>query len=119
MTVIPSPLSVVAEFRDIVFYVVDHDEIQPAVTIVVYEAGRHAPQDAVQTGLAADFGKGAVPVIQKEFQAAVLRDEHVRPAVVVDIGDSNTRAVTRDVQAGARAHVRKAPVRPLAEETIP
>src|SRR6266566_2421055 len=44
--------------------------------------------------------KGAVAVVQEEFQATVLRDEHVRPAIVVDIADCNTQAEARDVQAG-------------------
>src|SRR5205823_3587578 len=111
-------LAVAADLGRVIVDIVGHDEVEPAIAIVVHEAGGGGPERIVEAGLARDFPKGAVAVVEKEPDSAVLGDQDIRPAVVVDVANRHAHAVADHIEPGARADIDKAAVGPLAEEPI-
>ncbi len=73
---------------------------------------------AVEAGLLGDVLEVAATLIEEELDAAVLSDEHVGQAVVVDVADRHAHAVAGDVQAGAGADVLEATAGKLVEELV-
>src|SRR5207245_3523576 len=76
------------------------------------------PQRAIETSFSGDIRKGAVAVIEKQADAAKLRDEHVGPTVVVDVADGHAHAMAGDIQAAAGADVVKSPVGFLLKQPV-
>src|SRR5207247_6318725 len=98
------------DLRRIVVDIVGDDEVEPAVAVVIEEAGRRGPQGVFDSGGLGDVDEGAVAVVAEEADAAVFGNENVGETVVVDVGDGDAHAVTADVEAGAGADVFEAAV---------
>ena len=69
-------------------------------------------------GLLGDLAESAVALIEKETGAAELRDEHVRPAVVVDVADGHAHAVAGNIQSGTGTDVGEAAIGALMKESV-
>ena len=98
--------------------VVDYHQVEPAVGVVIDEAGRCTPGGIVQASLLGDVGERAVAVVPEQPDSAVFGEEDIGPAVVVDVADRHPHAVAGDVEARTRAHVGEAPIRSLAKEPV-
>ncbi len=101
-----------------VIEIVNDDKIEPTVAIVIDERRRRAPENEIKTGRACDVSEGAVAIVEEQPRAAVLRNEHIRKAVIVYIADGHTHAITGDVQPRAGADIAKGAVFFLMQETI-
>ena len=78
---------------------VGHDEIEPAVAVVVAEGGAH-PGAGVAVGGDCDAGDQrdfdeplAALVVKQEVRDRVVGDEQVRPQVVVVVRDRDPEAI--------------------------
>src|SRR5205823_5768187 len=90
----------------------------PAITVIIDEGSGRGPEQAVQTGLLADIGKGTVAVVEEEFQAAILGHENVRPAIIVDVANGHAHAVAGNIETGTSADVMKSAIHILAEKPV-
>jgi hypothetical protein len=104
--------------RRVVLHVIDHDEVEPAIAVVVEESSRGPPRRVVQAGLFGDLGEGAVAVVQEQPHSPVAGDEHVAEAIVVHVTDGHPHAVVGDVQSGILADVLERAIRHLLEELV-
>ena len=102
----------------VIVQIVGHDEIKPAIAVVIEEARRCAPVQALQPGLLGDLPEATVALIEEKPRTAELRDQHVGPAVVVDVANGDAHAVTGNIHPGARADIGEPAVRFLPNETV-
>src|SRR5262249_51405182 len=96
----------------------DDDEVEPAVAVEIDEAGRGAPEGAVEAGRAGDVEELAAALVEEQPEAAVLGDEDVGPAVVVDVADGHAHVMAGEVEPGAGADVLKLAAGELPEEPV-
>ena len=93
---------------------VGDDQIQPPVAVVVAGIDAHA---GARLAVGADGDAGGQPrfrepqvagVVEQKVRHRVVGDEHVRPSVVVVVGDDDAEAVgAQRADAGRGAHVRE------------
>lgn len=115
---IPLVHDIAANPGGVVIQVIDDDEVEPAVPIVIEEVGRGRPEGILQSRFVRDVPKGAVAVVQKQAHAAVLRDEHVGPAIVIDVADNHARVRAGNPQTRPGGHVLEAAVPQVLVEAI-
>src|SRR5205807_8392851 len=104
--------------RDVVIDVVDHDQVEPAVSVVVHEGARGAPAVVLQSRLLGDLPELAVALVEEQADATVLGDQDVGQAIVVDVAHRHAYAVPGEIQARALAHVPEGAVGLLPEELV-
>src|SRR5262249_21656802 len=104
--------------RWVVLDVVDHDQVQPAVTVIVEEGCRGGPKWVVQARLLRHLCESAVAVVEEQPHAGILGNENVREAVVIDVADGHAHAVAGYVQPRAFADVLKPSSRELPEQAV-
>ena len=112
------PLYVMANMRRIVIDVIAHHDIQPAVPVVINKACGRSPTRIVEARLARHLAKLSVAEILKQPHRAVLRHEHVGPAIVVHIAGKCAHAAPAHVEAGTFADVLESPVCLLMKQLI-
>ena len=102
------------------------EQIEPAVVVVIEEAGARAPSAGGDAGLPGDVGERAVPVVAIERVAAVARDVEIREAVVVVVSHRDAHAVMvlwHSGETGLLRHVDERaivvlPVQPVPESAV-
>jgi hypothetical protein len=107
-----------APSRWVVVDVVGHDQIHPAVPVVVEERGRRRPEPARDARGLAHVAEFAAALVAEEAEPAVLSQEHIEAAIVVHVADRHAHPSTRNGQTGSRARVAEAPVRLLMVEPV-
>src|SRR4030095_8495177 len=77
--------------------VIDHEEIEETVAVDVHPDTAHRPEGfgaaAGESGFGGDVSEGTVAVVVVERIVVDAADEYVGEAVVIVVGDSNTRVV--------------------------
>src|SRR6266404_4238025 len=81
----------------VVIDIVDHHEIEPAIAVVIDKTCRSGPVQVLQAGFLGNLAESAAALIEKESGTAELCDEHVGPAVVVDVADGHAHAVAGNI----------------------
>ena len=79
--------------------VVGDVEVEVAVVVVVEERPARRPVGPVDPGRLADVAERAVAVVQEEDVRAVVAEEDVGVAVVVDVADDDPVAEPREAEA--------------------
>ena len=90
-----------------VVQVVAHEQVQPAVTVVVDKGGRTAPTGIVRAARFRHVCKGAVAVVPKQLILPQRGHVEIDAAVVVVIARSHAHAVPVGVDAALVGHVRE------------
>lgn len=85
--------------------VIGYHEIEPAVPIVIDEAGRDAPEGTLDAGLLAALAELALTQVEEQTRGFVFGQDHIGPAVVVDIADGHPHPIPSHVQARPGADV--------------
>ena len=101
------------------------EDVDAAVVVEVAGVGAHARDLLAALRVRDAGGEGDLleplpaEVVEEERGLVVVRDEHVRPAVVVEVGDAEAHALA-DVRAdaGGRRHVGEGAVAVVAEERV-
>src|SRR5687768_12869423 len=101
----------------IIDHIVCDDEIEPAIAIVIEKAGGNRPQRIIEPGLD-ELAEGAVRLVAKQPDPAELGDEHVTPAIVVNVTDGDAHPATRHIEAGARGGVAERSVDLLMKKAV-
>src|SRR5262249_35822666 len=99
--------------------VIDNDQVEPTVSVVIYERGGCSPQGVVQTGGGRDIGELAITEVAEQFDPAVKGEQDIRQTVVVDITNRDALVVARHVQTGPRGDILERPVALLAKKLVP
>src|SRR5262249_13489697 len=96
------------------------DEIEMAVVIEITPGGARGPAGKFRevAGLGADVGEAALAVAPIELAAALLRDEQIEMAVVVEVGEDGTDLARRvgDARILNELEARLAPLFRIEEE---
>src|SRR5258708_27348758 len=89
--------------------VVSHNEIQPAVLVVVEPAGAGGPCTFVgHASFVGHIAKGAITVVMIEDCSAVPSDIEIRIAVIIEIRDSHALSVVSfTAETGSVSNIRK------------
>src|SRR5262245_62078093 len=83
----------------IVDHIVDHDQIEQAITVKVEKCRRGSPAEIHKPGAFRGVGESAVAVVEKQANAAVLRDNDVGSTVVVHVGHGHAGVEPGDIQS--------------------
>src|SRR5262249_46781305 len=93
-------------------------EIEVAVIVVIQEGATGGPAGPVDPGRFTDIAKRAVAVIEEKHIRAVVAQEDVLVAVVVDIGGENPMTEARDSEPRSVRCLMKSPTSVAPVETI-
>jgi hypothetical protein len=69
-------------------------EIEPTVTVVVEEEGRHAPAPVVGAGTVGDISEGPITVVAKKAVRPMVGHVEIDPAVSIVVTGSDSHAIT-------------------------
>src|ERR1700722_6590817 len=98
-------------------WVVRHQQIRPAVVVVIEEPGRKAEERFAHAGLCGDLGKRAIAVVAIEKVCAVeVGDKKVNEAIVVIIGRRSGFAECGTIDAGFMRDVFKCSISAIAKK---
>ena len=86
-------------------HVVDHQQIEPAVVVVVEPAGGRRPFAAAEARPLGDVLEAAVAAVVQQLVARDAGDEEIDVAVVVVVGGRRTHGVAGAAHARCRGHV--------------
>ena len=100
-------------------HVIDHEQVEPAVAIVIEPAGGHGPGFAVNPSLGRDVFEGAVAAVAVENVAAHAGDEQIGMAVVIVIGGCHAHAVTLSRDPGLGGDILENAIAAIAVKPIP
>src|SRR5262245_23014772 len=103
--------------------VVHHEQVEPAVIVVVEPARRDRPwlgaPLAIRAGSPRDVFECAVPPVAEQQVSVDSRHEQIRPAVVIEIPRRDSHAVSLAPNAGPFRHVAKSSIPVVPVQTIP
>ena len=85
--------------------VVGHVDVQKAIIVVIEHGAAGRPVGRVDAGLLADVLEGAVAVIEVQHVDAVVAQEDVLVAVVVDVAGDDAVAEAAVAQARRLGHI--------------
>src|SRR5262249_10602087 len=86
---------------DTIYKVVAHEEVEPAVAVVIKKRRRYTPSAGISgTAFLRDVGKRAVPVVAEQHCPIQPRAIDVDEAVVIEVADRHAHAVRAYVDAG-------------------
>ncbi len=107
-----------APVRRNVIDVIGHIQIQPAVEVIVDEAGGAAPERIIDPGRNRNVQKRAVTLIEIQDVGAVVGHVQLWKPIVVRVSNGRAHAVTRIAHTGILGDIDKAAVCLLAKEPI-
>src|SRR5205814_7108452 len=89
-------------------YVVNHEEIEPAVVVVIEPAGGHGPGSAaLEPSLFGNILERAVAAVAIEDVPAHTGDKKIRMAVAIEVARRDAHGVASAGHAGGRRHIGK------------
>ena len=92
---------------DVPLHVVPDVQVQPSITIVVDERGRHAPSGEIRAALHRHVGEGSVTVVAEQLVLPNVRQIQVDAPVVVEISRGHAHPVRMRVYAARFGDVRE------------
>ena len=96
--------------------VTGHEQVEPAIRVVVAEARAGRPASGPDAHALGDVGERAVVVVAIETVGSVVRDVQIRPAVVVDVAGRHAEAPPSVGHAGAIGDVGEPEIAIVEEE---
>src|SRR5262249_17001404 len=102
----------------VVIEVIDHNQIEPAIAIVIDEGARRGPGGIVQSRFRSYVREDALAVVAKQLHAVIACDEDIRPAIIIHVADGHPHVVAGDVQTRTFTGVAKSVIRRLKIQTI-
>src|SRR5262245_28797633 len=96
---VDSPSAIITDRLLIEVDVVGHNQIEPAVPVIIEKTGGQGPLRVVESGFSCDFGEGLAPTIQEKSNSTEFGHQKIWPSVVVHVTDNRSHTVARNFQA--------------------
>ena len=93
--------------RQLPLTIIAHIKVEVAIVVIVEERPAHRPVRTADSRSLADIPERAFAVIEKKHIRAVVAEEDVLVAVVVDVSDDDAMAISGEPQARLRVASRK------------